>query len=163
MKSIKYIYANLSMLNDNHNDKLNIMYWLCIGYACRADKDNPYRHDRPADIVFPPAPKKGMVKSSRKGHFQRTATCKEGTSKRAATCKEGTFKPASFIFSPVLSSFTFLSLFTNPLEAGCCYCQPFKQKTLKQFFLLKILISTCFSKSADFYHVYPVFVLIIIG
>ena len=36
------------MLNDNHNYKLNIMYWLCIGYACRADK-NPYRHDRLAD------------------------------------------------------------------------------------------------------------------
>ena len=36
------------MLNDNHNYKLNIMYWLCIGYACRADK-NPYRHDRRAD------------------------------------------------------------------------------------------------------------------
>ena len=36
------------MLNDYHNYKLNIMYWLCIGYACRADK-NPYRHDRRAD------------------------------------------------------------------------------------------------------------------
>ena len=70
-----------------------------------------------------PAPKRGMVKFSRKGHFQRVA-CKEGTFKRAATCKEGTFKPASFIFSPALSSFTFLSQFTNPLEAGCCYCQP---------------------------------------
>ena len=32
------------MLNDNHNYKLNI----CIGNACRADK-NPYRHDRRAD------------------------------------------------------------------------------------------------------------------
>ena len=113
--------------------------------------------------MFPPAPKKGMVKFSRKGHFQRVATCKEGTFKRVGTCKEGTFKPASFIFSPVLSSFTFLSQFTNPLEVGCCYCQPFKQKTLKKIFLLKILISTCFPKRADFYHVYPVFVLIIIG
>ena len=83
-------------------------------------------------VVFPLAPEKGMVNFSRKGHFQRAATCKEGTFKRAATCKEGTFKPASFIFSPVLSSFTFLSQFTNPLEAGCCYCQPFKQKTLKK-------------------------------
>ena len=110
-------------------------------------------------IVFPPAPKKGMVKFSRKGHFQRAAPCKEGTFNPAVTCKEGTFKPASFIFSPVLSSFTFLSQFTNPLEAGCCYCQPFKQKILKKIFLLKILISTCFSKRADFYHVYPVFVL----
>ena len=36
------------MLNDNHNYKLNIMYRLCIGYACRADK-NPYRHDGRAD------------------------------------------------------------------------------------------------------------------
>ena len=36
------------MLNDYHNYKLNIMYWLYIGYACRADK-NPYRHDRRAD------------------------------------------------------------------------------------------------------------------
>ena len=36
------------MLNNNHNYKLNIMYWLCIGYACRADK-NPYRQDRRAD------------------------------------------------------------------------------------------------------------------
>ena len=36
------------MLNDNHNYKLNIMYWLCIGYACRADK-NPYLHDCRAD------------------------------------------------------------------------------------------------------------------
>ena len=113
-------------------------------------------------VVFPPAPKKGMVKFSRKGHFQRAATCKEGTFKRAATCNEGTFKPATFIFSPVLS-FTFFSQFTNPFEAGCCYCQPFKQKTLKKIFSLKILISTCFSKRADFYHVYPVFVLIIIG
>ena len=113
--------------------------------------------------MFPPAPKKGMVKFSRKGHFQRAATCKEGTFKRAVTCKEGTFKPASFIFSPVLSSFTFLSQFTNPLEAGCCFCQPFKQKTLKKIFLLKILISICFSKRADFYHVDPVFVLINIG
>ena len=112
-------------------------------------------------VVFPPAPKKGMVKFSRKGHFQRAATCKEGTFKRAATCKKGTFMPTSFIFSPVLSSFTFLSQFTNPLEAGCCYCQPFNQKTLKKIFLLKILISTCFSKRADFYHVYPVFVWII--
>ena len=34
------------MLNDKHNYKLNIMYY--IGYACRADK-NPYRHDRRAD------------------------------------------------------------------------------------------------------------------
>ena len=93
----------------------------------------------------------GMVKFSRNGHFQRVATCKEGTFKRAATCKEGTFKPASFIFLPALYSFTFLSQFTNPLEAGCCYCQPFKQKTLKKIFLLKILISTCFSKRADFY------------
>ena len=57
-------------------------------------------------LVFPPDPKKGMVKFSRKGHFQRAATCKEGTFKCMATCKEGTFKPASFIFSPVLSSFT---------------------------------------------------------
>ena len=104
-----------------------------------------------------------MVKFLRKGHFQRAAACKEGTFKRAATCREGIFKPASFIFSPDLSSFTFLSQFTNPLEAGCCYCKPFKQKTLKKIFLLKILISTCFSKRADFYHVYPVFVLIIIG
>ena len=106
------------------------------------------------------APKKGMVKFSRKGHFQRVATCKEGTFKCAEKCKEGTFKPSSVIFSPVLSSFTFHSQFTNPLEAGCCYCQPFKQKTLKKIFLLKILISTCFSKRADFY---PIFVLIIIG
>ena len=110
--------------------------------------------------MFPPAPKKGMVKFSRKGHFQRAATCKEGTFKRAATYKEGTFKPASFIFLPVLSSFTFLSQFTNPLEARSCSCQPFKQKTLKKIFLLKILISTCSSKRADFY---SVFVLIIIG
>ena len=36
------------MLNDYHNYKLNIIYWLCIGYACRADK-NPYRHDRLVD------------------------------------------------------------------------------------------------------------------
>ena len=112
--------------------------------------------------MFPPAPKKGMEKFSRKGHFQRVVTCKGGTFKRTVTCKECTFKPASFIFSPVLSSFTFLSQFTHPLEAGCCYCQPSKQKTLKKIFLLKILISTCFSKRADFYHVYPVFVLIII-
>ena len=111
-------------------------------------------------LVFPPAQKKGMVKFARKGHFQHAATCKEGTIKSAVTCKEGTFKPPSFIFSPVLSSFTFLSQFTNPLEAGCCYCQPFKQKTLKKILLLKILIPTCFSKRADFY---PVFVLIIIG
>ena len=68
----------------------------------------------PVLIVFPPAPKKGMVKFSRKGHFQRV------------------HKPASFIFSPVLSSFTFLSQFTNPLEAGCCYCQPFKQKNIEK-------------------------------
>ena len=118
-------------------------------------------------LVFPPAPKKGMVKFSNKGHFQRAAlaaTCKEGTLKGAATCKAGTLKPASFIFSPVLSSFTFLSQCTNPLEAGCCYCQPFKQKNIeKNLFAFKILISTCFSKRGDFYHVYPVFVLIIIG
>ena len=48
-------------------------------------------------VVFPPAPKKGMVKLSRKGHFQRAATCKEGTYTRVETCKEGTFKPASFL------------------------------------------------------------------
>ena len=36
------------MLNDNHIINFFIMYWLCIGYACRADK-NPYRHDRRAD------------------------------------------------------------------------------------------------------------------
>ena len=33
---------------DNHNYKLHIIYWLCIGYACRADK-NPYQHDSRAD------------------------------------------------------------------------------------------------------------------
>ena len=27
---LESIYANLSMLNDNHNYKLNIMYWLCL-------------------------------------------------------------------------------------------------------------------------------------
>ena len=53
---------------------------------------------------------------SKKGHFQRTATCKEGTFKSALTSKVGTIKPAIFNFSPVLSSFTFLSQFTNPLE-----------------------------------------------
>ena len=46
------------MLNDNYNYKLYIMYGLCIGYACRVDKNtyqhdrtdkNPYRHDRRAD------------------------------------------------------------------------------------------------------------------
>ena len=37
------------MLNDNHNCKLDIMYWL---YACRADK-NPYLHDRCADSQCP--------------------------------------------------------------------------------------------------------------
>ena len=47
------------MLNDNNYYKLNIMYWLCIGYVCRADKNtnrhdghadkNPYRHDGRAD------------------------------------------------------------------------------------------------------------------
>ena len=50
------IYANLSMLSDNHNYKLNIMYWLCLSVSDknfyrhdgRADK-NPYRHDRSAD------------------------------------------------------------------------------------------------------------------
>ena len=109
--------------------------------AQKRESDLSYFHCGPK-LVFPPAPKKGMVKSSRKGHFQRAATCKEGTYKRAATCKEGTFKTASFIFSLVLSSFTFLSQFTNPLEAGCCYCQPFKQNTLK----ILILISTCLSK-----------------
>ena len=36
------------MLNDNHNYKQNTMYWLCVCYACRADK-NPYRHDGRAD------------------------------------------------------------------------------------------------------------------
>ena len=112
-------------------------------------------------IVFPPVPKKGMVKFSRKGHFQRAVTCKEGTFQRTATCKEGTVKPASFIFFLVLSSFTFISQNTNPLEAGCCYCQHFKLKHIKKIFLLKILISTCSSKrGADFY---AVFVLIVIG
>ena len=33
-----------------------------------------------ANNVFPPAPKKkGMVKFSRKGHFQRIMTCQKGT------------------------------------------------------------------------------------
>ena len=39
----------------------------------------------------------------------------------------------------------------------------FLAKNIEKIFLLKILISTCFSKRADVYHVYPVFVLIIIG
>ena len=61
-------------------------------------------------LVFPPAPQKGMVKFSRKGHFQRAVTCKEGTFKRAATCKEGTFKPASLTF---LQSYLLLPFFPN--------------------------------------------------
>ena len=40
-------------------------------------------------LVFPPATKKGMVKFSRKGHFQRAAACEEGAFKRAWTYKEG--------------------------------------------------------------------------
>ena len=33
-----------------------------------------------------PSPKKGHGKVFKKGHFQRAATCYEGTFKRAATC-----------------------------------------------------------------------------
>ena len=33
-----------------------------------------------------PSPKKGHGKVLKKGHFQRAATCYEGTFKRAATC-----------------------------------------------------------------------------
>ena len=67
-------------------------------------------------IVYPPAPKKGMVKFSRKGHFQRAATCKEGIFKHAATCKEGTFKPASLTFLQSYLLLPFFPKFTNPLE-----------------------------------------------
>ena len=52
-------------------------------------------------VVFPPAPKKGMVRFSKKGHFQRATTCYEGTFKRAATCLEGTLN--EFIYN----SYTF--------------------------------------------------------
>ena len=65
---------------------------------------------RSETLMFPPAPKKGMVKFSRKGHFQRASTCKEGTFERAATCKEGTFKLASLTF---LQSYLLLPFFPN--------------------------------------------------
>ena len=40
-------------------------------------------HD--VSIVFPPAPKKCMVKFPRKGHFKRATTGKEGTFEHAVT------------------------------------------------------------------------------
>ena len=50
-------------------------------------------HGKIADtLVFPPAPKKGMVKFSRKGHFQHEATCYEGTFKCAADMGRITLK-----------------------------------------------------------------------
>ena len=36
-------------------------------------------------LVFPPAPKRGMVKFPGKGHIKRVITCQEGTFEPAAT------------------------------------------------------------------------------
>ena len=53
-----------------------------IGKCDRHTDKNPYWYEYPADktivpiIGFPPAPNKGMVKSSRKGHFQCAGTSK---------------------------------------------------------------------------------------
>ena len=70
-------------------------------------------------IVFPPAPKKGMVKFSRKGHFQRAATCKEGTFKRARHAKRA-------LLSPLVLSFlqSCLLFFSFPIH------QPFRSRML---------------------------------
>ena len=43
-------------------------------------------------LVFPPAPKMGMVKSPGKGHFKRAKRAKRALLERAATGLEGTFQ-----------------------------------------------------------------------
>ena len=100
------------MLNDNHNYKVNII--ICIGYACRADK-NPYGHDRRADKN--PYRHDSRADKNPYRHDRRAdSQCHQNELSFASNCHQGYCCNFSknYLFSPI---YVFTCTFSN-LERG---------------------------------------------